>query len=142
MADVRREDAMSGMQRSRTAQGVAAERAVLTDMGVLDDHFARGMLTPGWAAFAVVVRRTPERVRPWSVTRAGLAARVLWFDAQVASALDAGVEQVVVIGAGYDSRAWRFRGNGTRFFEVDHPTTQHDKMRRAPGPGPTYVPRR
>jgi O-methyltransferase involved in polyketide biosynthesis len=32
---------------------------------------------------------------------------VLWFDAQVVAALEAGIEQVVVIGAGYDSRAWR-----------------------------------
>jgi hypothetical protein len=35
-----------GAQRSRTAQGVVAERAVLTDMGVLADPFARrGLIT-------------------------------------------------------------------------------------------------
>jgi methyltransferase (TIGR00027 family) len=73
------------------------------------------------------------------VTFAGLAGRVRWYDAQVAGALDAGIEQVAVVGAGYDSRAWRMARPGVRFFELDHPATQQDKVARAPGPGPTYV---
>jgi methyltransferase (TIGR00027 family) len=130
---------VDGARRSRTAQGVVAERAVLAEMGVVDDPFARGMLAPSMAAIVRVVQRLPHRVRARSVTLAGLAGRVLWFDDQVAHALDAGVRQVAVIGAGYDSRAWRFRRGGVRFFELDHPATQQDKVRRAPGPGPTYV---
>lgn len=129
---------MTNSKRSRTAQGVAAERTVLAEMGVLADPFARGMLTASMAAACSILRHLP-RVREASVTLAGLAARVLWFDAQVASALDAGIEQIVVVGAGYDSRAWRLRRDRDRFFEVDHPTTQQDKLRRAPGPGPVYV---
>jgi methyltransferase (TIGR00027 family) len=31
------------------------------------------------------------------------------------------------------------RADGVQFFELDHGTTQQDKVRRAPGPGPTYV---
>ena len=130
---------VGGAQRSRTAQGVAAERAVLTEMGVLADSYARTMLTPSWTAFVAVVEHWPFATRPWSVARAGLAARVLWFDAHVVKALDAGIEQVAVIGAGYDSRAWRLRRDGVQFFELDHHATQRDKRRRAPGPGPTYV---
>jgi methyltransferase (TIGR00027 family) len=130
---------VGGAKRSRTAQGVAAERALLADMGVLDDPFARGMLTPSMGAILWVVRHWPSRVRARSVTLAALAARVLWFDAQVAKALDAGIEQIAVIGAGYDSRAWRFRRDGVQFFELDHEATQKDKARRAPRPGPTYV---
>ena len=42
----------------------------------------------------------------------------------------AGVTQVVVVGAGYDDRALRFRTPGVRFFEVDHPPTQADKRGR------------
>ncbi len=128
-----------GAKRSRTAQGVVAERAVLADIGVLADPFARGMLTPSVAAIFWVVRHWPYRVRARSVTLAGLAARVLWFDAQVAKALDAGIEQIAVIGAGYDSRGWRFRRDGVQFFELDHGATQQHKARRAPGPGPTHV---
>jgi len=36
----------------------------------------------------------------------------------------------VILGAGYDDRALRFRSPGVRFFEVDHPATQRDKARR------------
>ncbi len=72
------------------------------------------MLTPSMAATFWVVRRWPYRVRARSVTLAGLAARVLWFDEQVANALDAGIGQIAVIGAGYDSRAWRFRRDGVQ----------------------------
>ncbi len=81
----------------------------------------------------------PGQVLARSVTLAGLAARVLWFDAQVTEALDADVTQVAVIGAGYDSRAWRFRREGVQFFELDHGATQQEKARRAPGRGPVYV---
>ena len=112
---------------------------MLTDMGVLADPFARRMLTPSMAAIVRFVQQVPPRLRSRSVTLAGLAARVLWFDAQVAGALESGITQIAVIGAGYDSRAWRFRREGVRFFEVDHRTTQQDKVRRAPKPGPTYV---
>jgi methyltransferase (TIGR00027 family) len=116
-----------------------AERAVLTDMGVLADPFAAGMLTPSMGVTVSLVRRLPYRMRARSVTLAGLAARVAWFDDQVIKALEAGVEQVVLIGAGYDSRAWRFERAGVQYFELDHAGTQQDKIRRAPGPGPTYV---
>ena len=108
-------------------------------MGVVDDPFARRMLTPSMAAISSGAQHLPRRTRSRWVTLAGLAGRVLWFDAQVAGALDAGIEQIAVVGAGYDSRAWRFRRDGVRFFELDHGATQQDKIRRAPGPGPTYV---
>lgn len=130
---------MAGSKRSRTAQGVLAERAILTDMGVLDDPIARSMLSPSMAALYRLCRRRPQRVPTLPVTLAGLAARVLWHDAQVFAALDGGLDQVAVIGAGYDTRAWRFRRAGVRFFELDHAPTQADKARRAPGSGPTYV---
>jgi methyltransferase (TIGR00027 family) len=107
-------------------------------MGVLDDPFARGMLTPSMGAILWVVEHGPHRMRSRSVTLAGLAARVRWFDIQVGKALDAGIKQVAVIGAGYDSRAWRIR-SGAQFFELDHAWTQQDKIRRAPQPGPAYV---
>jgi methyltransferase (TIGR00027 family) len=97
------------------------------------------MLAPSIAATYWVLRHAMFRVPARSVTLAGIAARVLWFDAQVTKALDAGIKQVAVIGAGYDSRAWRFRRESAQFFELDKGATQQDKVRRAPGPGPTYV---
>lgn len=130
---------MGAPKRSRTAQGVAAERALLASMGVLDDPYAREMLTPSMAMILWVVEHGPKRIRTRSVTFAGLAARVRWFDAQVVKALDLGIKQVAVIGAGYDSRPWRIGNDDVQFFELDHAATQQDKKRRAPQPGPIYV---
>jgi len=62
--------------------------------------------------------------------RASLAARTSFFDQQVMTAISAGVAQIVVLGAGYDDRALRFRAPGVTFFEIDHPSTQADKLAR------------
>jgi methyltransferase (TIGR00027 family) len=56
--------------------------------------------------------------------------RTQFFDAQVAQATAGGPAQVVIIGAGYDDRAFRFRAPGVRFVEVDLPATQEDKRSR------------
>jgi methyltransferase (TIGR00027 family) len=62
--------------------------------------------------------------------QASLAARTIFFDGQVEAAIAGGVGQIVVLGAGYDDRALRFRTSGVTFFEVDHPATQADKQGR------------
>jgi methyltransferase (TIGR00027 family) len=59
-----------------------------------------------------------------------LAARTRFFDQAVLAALDDGFPQVVVGAAGYDGRAFRFAAPGVRWFEVDHPATQRDKLAR------------
>lgn len=62
--------------------------------------------------------------------RVHISARTQFFDQQVLAALDRGVRQVVILGAGYDDRALRFRVPGVRYFELDHPDTQADKRLR------------
>ncbi len=59
-----------------------------------------------------------------------LAARTAFFDQIVVGALDGGLRQVVIGGAGYDGRALRYAKPGVRWFEVDHPATQADKRER------------
>jgi len=59
-----------------------------------------------------------------------LCRRTSFFDHLVVDALDRGVRQVVVIGAGYDGRAMRYARSGVTWFEVDHPATQADKLER------------
>ena len=108
-------------------------------MGVIDDPYSTALLTPLWSGFAALMPHMSNRFRPGLATFAGLAARVKWYDLQVVEALRAGITQVAVIGAGYDTRTWRFREDGVTFFELDHPVTQHDKRNRAVMPGPTYV---
>jgi len=57
-----------------------------------------------------------------------LALRVAYLDRVVALAIDElSIRQVVILGAGYDTRAARLARAGTTFFEVDHPATQAAK---------------
>ena len=49
-------------------------------------------------------------------------------------------EQVVILGAGLDTRAWRLPAlRDVRLFEVDHPATQAYKRERAAKLGPPHV---
>lgn len=58
--------------------------------------------------------------------------RMVLVDRYLAASLRDGVRQVVVLGAGLDTRAWRFGElASSRVFEVDHPATQADKRSRA-----------
>ena len=59
-------------------------------------------------------------------------ARTLHIDAMLLRAAHEGVTQVVVLGAGFDSRAYRFAASQPqlRFFEVDLPDTLDAKKRR------------
>jgi len=62
--------------------------------------------------------------------RISIAERTAFIDEETLQAIRGGIAQVVIVGAGYDGRALRFRTTGVRFFEVDHPVTQADKRRR------------
>lgn len=59
-----------------------------------------------------------------------LRARTAFFDQVVVTSIDLGTSQIVVGAAGYDGRAFRYAKRGVRWFEVDHPATQADKLDR------------
>jgi methyltransferase (TIGR00027 family) len=104
---------------SRTSQTVALVRAELLRPCTPDgDPEAQRRLCAGMA---------PVGAFP---LRAHLAARTRFIDDRVLAAIERGVDQVVLLGAGYDDRSLRFRTPGVRFFELDHPDTQADKRRR------------
>jgi methyltransferase (TIGR00027 family) len=109
----------SGPRPSKTSQAVALTRARLarphTPSG---DPDAQRRLCRGMPP------ADTGRLRP------SLIARTRFFDERVLAATSAGTGQVVILGAGYDDRALRFRSPGVRFFELDHPATQADKARR------------
>jgi methyltransferase (TIGR00027 family) len=125
---------------SASAQTVATVRAHLTWMGIVDDPLAHSMLRPRARLMARVLRSWPGNRYAHSPSFSFLAARTRFFDDEVTRALDNGIKQVGIIGAGYDTRAWRLARPGVDFFEVDHPATQRDKQQRAPIGGPRYVP--
>jgi methyltransferase (TIGR00027 family) len=57
-----------------------------------------------------------------------LALRVAYLDRLVGLAVDQlSMRQIVILGAGYDTRAARLPRAGVEFFEVDHPATQAAK---------------
>jgi methyltransferase (TIGR00027 family) len=130
------------MRQSRyvaSAQQIAFVRAHLTKTGVLDDPFASHFLHPGDQviprALMLLEKTGLWRNRPFAY----LAARTRFYDATVARALKSGIRQVIILGAGYDSRAWRLAHEGVAYFEVDLPEVQSHKIERAPAGGPIYV---
>lgn len=79
----------------------------------------------------------------WSGSRGTVVARTRYIDDVLGEALRSGAEQVVILGAGFDSRAYRIRGiERARVFEVDHPLTQakkKDVVARRLGTLPSHV---
>ena len=57
-----------------------------------------------------------------------IALRTAAIDTAVRDAIAGGAKQLVILGAGYDGRAWRMTQlAGVKVFEVDHPATQSEK---------------
>jgi methyltransferase (TIGR00027 family) len=58
--------------------------------------------------------------------------RTRFVDDQLRSAVTNGAQQIVILGAGFDTRAYRFADllQGTPVFELDFPSTQQIKKRR------------
>jgi methyltransferase (TIGR00027 family) len=108
---------------SLTARSVAARRA---ELGPTRSSTPTGDLAGERALYRDVSGNvTFNLARP-----SGVSHRTQFIDAEVADAIGRGVEQVVILGAGYDGRALRFGGGPTHWFEVDLPVTQSDKRRR------------
>ncbi len=73
---------------------------------------------------------TVRRIMPRGIYEY-VTARTRVFDAYFSAALDEAVPQIVILGAGFDTRAWRFasRNRGTRIYELDSPVTQAMKKK-------------
>lgn len=106
----------------------ATERVRPESDRVLDDPYATWFLGPvsntRLAALRFVARRNGSPLLLPLLTTY-IVARHRYLDDVVKSALADGAEQLVVLGAGYDMRAWRFAPElaGRPVFEVDHPAT-------------------
>ena len=108
---------------SQTARGVAAHR--------LDYERLKAPYGDPAADEALTRDVADGLVRlPGSPRHEYLRARTAFFDRVVVNSLDHRVRQVVVGAAGYDGRAFRYAKPGVRWFEVDHPATQSDKLAR------------
>jgi len=89
-----------------------------------------------------LVPRVVERLLPGAYPFE--TARTRHMDEVVLAEVDAGIAQLVLLGAGYDSRPYRFaeRLRGVRVFEVDLPelsAVKRRKVRRIAGEAPANV---
>jgi methyltransferase (TIGR00027 family) len=117
---------------------------------LFEDQFARGFLKFGWRALLELMRlpglescfvALGERQAPgvWG----GLLCRIRYIDDTLSDALKEGLDQVVILGAGSDTRALRIPDiDKVHVFEVDHPAPQDWKkkcLKRMLGTLPQHI---
>jgi methyltransferase (TIGR00027 family) len=117
-------------QPSRTAWAAAAHRAahqLLEDGQIFADPLALRILDEDAGAILRDAAGEPWR-RPMRIF---IAARSRFAEDALAAAVERGVRQLVVLGAGFDTFAYRNPfADRLRVFEVDHPATQTWKRER------------
>jgi methyltransferase (TIGR00027 family) len=117
-------------QASVTALGAAGHRAahqVLERGFVFADPLALRILGSDAEGAIALAKERPER-RP---LRLFIAMRSRFAEDSAAHAIEKGVRQILVLGAGLDTFAYRLeRTQDMRVFELDHPATQAEKRRR------------
>ena len=122
-------------EQGTTAENVAFVRALesLKPEGerICYDPYAVRFLSQQYLIFMEMAARDPSRT-PFPGLHNSLSARVRYFDDFVKRSIDEGLEQLVILGAGYDTRAYRIEGlrGKVRVFEIDHPGTQNVKIEK------------
>lgn len=131
---------MRNLNPSRTAEHNAFLRAVESlkppARRMCLDPYAKHFLSPPLMALYQDAEKSEELIRHWEEIVPGVCGAVLarfrFIDAYLCKCLDSGLAQVVILGAGYDTRALRFKKrlcNRVKLFELDHPATQAEKIR-------------
>jgi methyltransferase (TIGR00027 family) len=125
---------------SATAEANAAFRAAELlrpkSEQVCEDRLAKRFIG---LRFGIIARsRLLTRIALWYAERIipgaanSVVARTRYIDDYLMQCIADGMEQLVILGAGYDSRAYRFDElkAKVRVFEVDHPNTQKAKIQK------------
>jgi methyltransferase (TIGR00027 family) len=117
-------------QASVTAIGAAGHRAahqVLERGFVFADPLALRILGRDVDDVIALAKERPER----RGLRLFIAMRSRFAEDSARRAIDRGVRQILVLGAGLDTFAYRLeQSHDLRVFELDHPATQAEKRRR------------
>ena len=127
---------MKEQQSSRSAEGVALVRAIEAQRPegeqICYDPYARALINGGVSftlSKLVIDSGIYERMAPGAV--AFITIRERYIDDFLKAGLSEGLDQVVILGAGFDTRAYRIAGiEKARVFEIDHPATQAVKLKR------------
>ncbi len=122
---------------SLTAEAVALFRAIEQRRGaedrIVEDPYAHWFLGPAMRAAAAGIAMSGSVGHVLEARGGALATWVLvrhrFLDDCLGAAIESGVEQVVVLGAGYDTRALRFARelDGRPVYELDLPATSRRK---------------
>ena len=136
-------------QRSRTADAAAALRASHTlyaRPAVFSDPYALELTSQGWRRIVgnrllhhLVIGRLLRHLSPIT---AQIVGRSRYAEDCLGDALQRGVKQYVIVGAGLDSFALRRRDleQSLRVYEVDHPDTQRAKREQLAARGLSLPP--
>ena len=98
------------------------------------DHLAIVFMPPHFRFFLkfrkIQINTRDKLETPFPGLNAFMIARTVWLDELFLKALQDGIPQIVLMGAGYDSRPYRFaaHNHGTTIFELDAAPTQERKI--------------
>ncbi len=126
---------------SKMAEGIAMQRfgesSKPEDERICYDHYAIHFISPEIIEFGM---KHPEEAKAkieqmeklFPGLSSSIMARVRYFDDFLEKSIDEGLEQLVILGAGYDTRAYRIEElkESIKVFEVDHPNTQSFKIEK------------
>lgn len=124
---------------SQMAEGIAMQRFAESckeeDERICYDPYAVHFIRPEIIEFG---RKHPEEAKEliqkneslFPGLSSSIMARVRYFDDLIKKSIEKGLEQLVILGAGYDTRAYRIEElkDDINIFEVDHPHTQGFKI--------------
>src|SRR5262245_38222743 len=126
---------MKNKQSSTTAEGMALVRAIESqkpeDERLFYDPFARSLVNGFKFTMSKFFIDSGLYARMGGNELTFILARERYIDDFLKAMLHEGLDQIVILGAGFDTRAYRFPGiDKVRVFEVDHPDTQATKLQR------------
>lgn len=125
---------------SKMAEGIAMQRFGESqkdeDERICYDPYAIHFISPEIIEFGI---KHPEEAKAkieqteklFPGLSSSIIARVRYFDDFIKKSIEEGLEQLVILGAGYDTRAYRIDElKNIKVFEVDHPNTQNFKIEK------------
>lgn len=126
---------------SQMAEGIAMQRFAESSKGenerICYDPYAIHFIRPEIIEFG---KKHPEEAkelienteRLFPGLSSSIMARVRYFDDFVKKSIEDGLKQLVILGAGYDTRAYRIEElkENVNIFEMDHPNTQGFKIEK------------
>lgn len=129
---------------SSTAEEIAFHRVIESSKAqeerICYDAYAIHFIGPELLKFSEAIAcnhpeakaRLQEMYRLFPGTQNSIIARVRYFDDYFRNSIAEGIEQVVILGAGYDTRAYRIDElkEKVKVFEVDYHNTQKVKMKK------------